>query len=64
MKYLYCYRCYSDLYEEVWTYVQSHAGFMSIRSDCIDFWVHERYASFILLIDSSLKRIDHLDYIV
>ena len=56
-----CYRCRSDHYEQVWAYVQAHGGYMSIRCDCIDFWIASSYASFLLLIDSSLERMALLD---
>lgn len=58
-----CYRCRSDSYEAVWAYVGAHNGWMSIRQDCIDFWIAPEYVSFLLLIDSSLERMSVLDYV-
>lgn len=62
---LYCYRLTSlDHYDEesVWAMVQSFGGSLSIRGDCIDFWVPAEYSSMFVL-KYPLTRQPCLDYI-
>ncbi len=49
--------------ERLWSFLQDRSGFMSIRDDCIDFWVPEHYESFFLLLGGDLERRSDLDYI-
>jgi len=61
-----CYRLTSliDYDEElVWADVQRYGGSLSIRGDCIDFWIPLRYQSFILLRWPLLVRRSDLDYL-
>jgi hypothetical protein len=62
-----CYRYYawdSDLDEEqIWADVQSWGGSLSIRADCIDFFVPESAAVFFLLKYPELTRQLQLEYI-
>ncbi len=64
---LLCYRFWawdSDIDEElIWSDVQRWQGHLSIRQDCIDFWVPEQYASFFVLKYPELVRQPDLDYI-
>ena len=64
---LYCYRYYAfdDLYDEelIWADVQAWGGHISIRGDCIDFWVPEKYITFFVLKYPELSRQLQLDYI-
>jgi hypothetical protein len=64
---LYCYRFYcwaSDLDEEdIWSDVQSWGGSLSIRCDCIDFWVPSEYRVIFLLKYPDLVRQPALEYI-
>jgi hypothetical protein len=61
-----CYRLTSliDYDEElVWADVQQYGGSLSIRGDCIDFWIPVRYQSFILLRWPLLVRRADWDYV-
>jgi hypothetical protein len=64
---LYCYRYYaweSQLDEEqIWADVQRWGGSLSIRGDCIDFWVPAEYVSFFILKYPDLIRQQQLDYL-
>jgi hypothetical protein len=63
---LLCYRLDSsmDLDEEaIWSFVQRHGGQLSIRGDCIDFWIPVRYHSVFVMAWSSLRRMRDLDYV-
>ncbi len=65
---LYCYRYYAwsetDYDEEViWADVQRWGGHISIRGDCIDYWVPVDYVSFFILKYPELTRQLHLDYL-
>lgn len=66
-QYLLCFRlqAWSQDYDEeaVWAFVQRHGGFLSIRQDSIDFWIHERYQVLMLLAWPDLDRIPALDYV-
>lgn len=66
-EYLLCFRlqAWSVDYDEeaVWAFVQRHGGFLSIRQDSIDFWLHERYQVLMLLAWPDLDRIPALDYV-
>lgn len=55
-------RCAYDE-EMVWKLVQAHGGFISIRGDCIDFWLHESWEVVLLLAFPDLVRMPDLDYI-
>lgn len=49
--------------EEIWAFVQRHGGFISIRQDCIDFFIHKQYQDLLLLAwGSELTRFPLLDY--
>lgn len=61
-----CYRLYAsiDLDEEIiWAYVQRSGGFLSIRGDCIDFWVPPSAELFLVCAWPELVRYPNLDYI-
>ena len=55
-------RCAYDE-EMVWKLVQAHGGFISIRTDCIDFWLHESWEVVLLLAFPDLVRQQDLDYV-
>lgn len=66
VEYLLCFRLLAACaYDEevVWAFVQRHGGFLSIRADCIDFWLHERYALLVTIAWPGLLRIPALDYV-
>lgn len=64
---LYCYRfsaqCREYDEEIIWRDVQSWGGHISIRQDCIDFFVPAEYISFFLLKYPELCRQQQLDYL-
>ncbi len=65
---LYCYRYYAFAHclvdeEDIWLDVQLWGGSISIRGDCIDFWVPPEYLSFFLLKYPDLSRQPQLDYL-
>lgn len=64
---LYCYRYHawqSEFDEEaIWTLVQSWGGSISIRGDCIDYFVPAEYVSFFLLRYPDLQRQPALEYL-
>ena len=65
---LYCYRYYAfsemDYDEEdIWADVQRWGGSISIRGDCIDYFVPADYISFFLLKYPELSRQLQLEYI-
>ncbi len=67
IKYLCCFRLQAwavDYDEElIWAFVQRHRGFMNIRNDAIDFWIHEDYQSLFVLAWPELTRLPALDYV-
>lgn len=67
MKYIKCYRwthTSSCDVESVWEFVQRHKGFIKIRSDQVDFFIHENYEALLLLsFGKELTRQAKLDYI-
>ena len=63
---LVCYRLDSSMsYDEevIWAFVQRHGGQLSIRGDCIDFWIPVEYQSVFVLAWSELRRKSEFDYI-
>lgn len=64
---LHCYRLGygAEHYDEeaVWALVQRHGGFLSIRMDCIDFWIPRCYESLLVLAYPKLVRQPALDYL-
>jgi len=61
-----CYRLgYGCDYDEeiVWAYVQRSGGHLSIRGDCIDFWVPVAAELFLVLTWPDLERRSDLDYL-
>lgn len=63
---LLCYRltARSGLDEElVWSYVQRIGGHISLRSDCIDFWIPPEAELFLVCAWPELERHCELDYI-
>jgi hypothetical protein len=61
-----CYRLdYRSDYDEelVWSLVQRHGGYISIRQTCIDFWLHESWEVVLNLAFPDLVRQADLDYI-
>lgn len=64
---LYCYR-YSAWasqldQEQIWRDVQRWGGSLSIRGDCIDFWVPAEYVCFFTLKYPELTPQSQLDYL-
>ena len=62
---LLCFRLYSTVdYDEelIWEFVQRHHGHISIRGDCIDFWIHRDYVCLLTLAYPDLTRQRSLDY--
>ena len=62
---LYCYRLSTQSYDEelIWRDVQLWGGHLSIRGDCVDFWVPGQYISFFLLRYPELVRQPQLEYV-
>lgn len=63
---LYCYRLtYRVNYDEeaIWSYVQGAGGHISIRQDCIDFWVSESARVFLVIRWPLLEAQPDRDYI-
>jgi hypothetical protein len=61
-----CYRLdYRSSYDEelVWALVQQHGGHISIRQDCVDFWIHRDWEVVLLLAFPDLIRRSDLDYV-
>jgi hypothetical protein len=63
-----CYRYYAWTEtnyddEDIWAFVQRHNGYISIRNDCIDFYVPREYRVLFELAYSELVRQPELDYI-
>lgn len=71
-----CYRCYYMLiscyrldyrssYDEelVWSLVQRHGGLISVRGDCIDFWIESQWELVLNLAFPDLIRLQDLDII-
>jgi hypothetical protein len=56
------YRCSYDE-ELVWSLVQRHGGFISIRGDCIDFWISPEWELVLNIAFPDLERRPDLDYI-
>lgn len=61
----YRYHAWATAYdeEEIWSLVQSWGGHLSIRGDCIDFWVPEAYTVFFLLKYPDLEPQPYMDYL-
>jgi hypothetical protein len=60
-----CYRLsWSTGYDEesVWALVQRHGGHLSIRQDCIDFWIHRDWEIVLVMAFPLLTRRPDLDY--
>ena len=49
--------------EQIWSLVQRHGGSLSIRGDCIDFWIPQQYQSLLALAFPGLRRQFCLDYV-
>lgn len=65
---LYCYRYYAwtDISyddEDIWADVQAWGGSISIRGDCVDFWVPADYITFFILKYPELTRQLQLEYV-
>lgn len=62
---IYCYRYHGSEYDEeiIWRDVQSWGGSLSIRGDCIDFFVPRDYVAFFLLKYPGLIRQRALEYV-
>lgn len=63
-----CYRYYAWAEysyddEEIWAFVQRHGGYISIRNDCIDFYVPLEYRVLFELAYTDLVRQPELDYL-
>ena len=61
-----CYRLnYHCLYDEesVWELVQRHGGFLSIRQDCIDFFMEPQHSLLLILAFPLLQRRSELDWV-
>lgn len=65
-KSLVCYRLsYRASYDEemIWALVQRHGGSISIRNDCIDFWIEPQWEIVLNIAFPDLERRPELDYI-
>jgi hypothetical protein len=63
---LVCYRLdYRSSYDEemVWSLVQRHGGHISIRQDCIDFWLEPQWEIVLNIAFPDLIRRRDLDYL-
>lgn len=64
---LYCYRYSAWQHdrdeEQIWADVQRWGGHLSIRGDCIDYFIPAEYISFFLLKYPELTRQQQLDYV-
>jgi hypothetical protein len=63
---LVCYRLDAHMLldeEAIWAWVQRHGGHLSIRGDCIDFWIPVEYESMFVCGWSQLRRKSEFDYI-
>jgi hypothetical protein len=63
---LVCYRLDSHMLldeEVIWAFVQRHGGHLSIKGDCIDFWIPQQYESMFVCAWSQLRRKSEFDYI-
>ena len=63
---LVCYRLDAHMLldeEVIWAFVQRHGGHLSIKGDCIDFWIPVKYESMFVLAWSQLRRKPEFDYI-
>lgn len=49
--------------EQIWSLVQRHGGSLSIRGDCIDFWIPQQYQTVLVLAFPGLRRQFCLDYV-
>lgn len=61
-----CYRLtYRNEYDEeiIWAYVQRSGGQLSIRQDCIDFWVPSHAEVLFVCAWPELERHPELDYV-
>ena len=61
-----CYRLgYRAAYDEemVWALVQRHGGHISIRQDCIDFWIAAEWEIVLVMTFPDLERRPELDYL-
>ena len=61
-----CYRLsYRSSYDEemVWALVQRHGGHISIRGDCIDFWIAPSWEIVLNMAFPDLERRPDLDYV-
>lgn len=69
MSYLLCYRLHTHHpydEEDVWAFVSRHGGSfeMGAAAFCMDFYLHESWAAFILIKYPLLERKPALDYII
>jgi hypothetical protein len=63
---LLCYRLDAHMLldeEAIWAFVQRHGGQLSIKGDCIDFWIPAKYESLFVCAWSQLRRKSEFDYI-
>lgn len=61
-----CYRLnYRATYDEemIWALVQRYGGSISIRSDCIDFWIDPQWEIVLNITFPDLERRYDLDYV-
>ncbi len=63
--YLHCLRSYGDwrTQDRLGFLCQTLGGFFSVKGDCVLYFVPESHAYMMYLIDSDLRRCEHLDYI-
>ena len=61
-----CYRSYLPIQDQdpLSIFVQRKNGWLSIRNDCVDYYIPEEYAYMLHMYDSNIKRVQPLDYIV
>jgi hypothetical protein len=49
--------------ELIWAWVQRHEGLVSVRGDCVDFWIDPQYSSLLVLAWPLLRRRPDWDYV-
>ena len=62
---LLCFRLYATVdYDEelIWEFVQRHHGYVSLRGDCVDYWIPKEYLVLFTLAYPDLTRQASLDY--
>lgn len=61
-----CYRSYMPFTDQdpLSIFVQRKNGWMSVRNDCVDYFIPKEFAYMLYMYDSNIKRQQSLDYIL